>query len=486
MSDSRITAIKNRAMRISRGLRLIGAALAVPLLVLAQQATATPITYTGFTITDGQLGNWRFHNAKVYLTMLADTSTAQTQSNYAGSGVTVSINTAGIAFVTVVTPERAERARFDPGQIFVAVDRGDDVDQPYVGGRGLGFGSVTATGFEPAYPLGIEDGTIDWGDATNPSSPLFDLSLDLTLPTGFSGRAYICVGFPSTCSAPNVLNTDKGALTLNQPYAEECDGCDPLTGGLFYAHYGHHLPPMPERFRGNSKRLRYTGALLSDVQVGNRFLRHAFVQISMDADARSATAFSDGGGAGTLNHGLASFKVFAGPAVISGWFKPGSIYAFFDSVNGSVGFGSAAGRGYPLAITDNEDDHGLVEHSLMTAVRTFINDPVNTTNYTAETAALVNWSGGTPGIGVASYTLRTPIVLSGGASSCVSYLVLTSVCSNVVAATLKTTAGDFQLFQDYTDDPAGDGTGTYSINWGLFWVEPAPADDHDHDHDHDD
>jgi hypothetical protein len=482
MSDSLVTATKNRAIHMSRALRLLAAALAASLLALvpALNVAAAPITYNGFTITDGQLGDWKFHNAKVYLTMLADTSTAQTQSNYAGSGVTVSINSVGRAFVTIVTPDHAERARFAPGQIFVAVDRGDDGAQPYTGGRGLGFGSVTATGFEPAYPLGIEDGTIDWGDTTNPSSPLPDLSLDLTQPTGFSGRAYICVGFPGSCSAPNALNTNKGPLTLGQPYAEICNSCDPLAGGLFYANYGHNLPPLPEHSRTSSRRLRYTGTLVSDVQVGSRFLPHAFVQISMDADPRTATAFSDGSGAGTMNRGRAFFKVSAGRVVIAGWFPPGSIYAFFDSVNGSVGFGSAAGRGYPLAITKNEDNSGLVEHSLMTAVQSFIKDPTTTGNYTAETATLLNWSGGTPGSGTASYSLQTPTVLSGGASSCSSYVVLTSVCSNLQPPTLKTTAGDFQLFEDYTDDPTGEGTTTYSINWGLFWVEPAPDED-EHD-----
>jgi len=43
---------------------------------------------------------------------------------------------------------------------------------------------------------------------------------------------------------------------------------------------------------------------------------------------------------------------------------------------------------------------------------------------------------------------------------------------------LKTSAGDFRLSEPYTEDPAGDGSQTYSINWGLFWAEmPAERDE---------
>jgi hypothetical protein len=41
--------------------------------LLASTALAAPVTYTGFTITDGQLGSWTFANARVYLTFQTDT-----------------------------------------------------------------------------------------------------------------------------------------------------------------------------------------------------------------------------------------------------------------------------------------------------------------------------------------------------------------------------------------------------------------------------
>jgi hypothetical protein len=41
---------------------------------LLDQLLAKPVTYTGFTITDGKLGSWSFHNARVYLTFQGDTN----------------------------------------------------------------------------------------------------------------------------------------------------------------------------------------------------------------------------------------------------------------------------------------------------------------------------------------------------------------------------------------------------------------------------
>ena len=46
-------------------------------LVVVCAAMAEPVTYTGFTITDGKLGNWSFHNARVYLTFKSDTKNVQ-------------------------------------------------------------------------------------------------------------------------------------------------------------------------------------------------------------------------------------------------------------------------------------------------------------------------------------------------------------------------------------------------------------------------
>ncbi|MBV9726527.1 MAG: hypothetical protein JO299_15310 [Gammaproteobacteria bacterium] len=456
-------------------------------------ALGEPITYTALTITDGKLGSWEFHNARVYLTLESDSSHAQTFTPYPTTDVVVSINSFGKAYITVTTPEKTVRARFDDGQIFVAVDRGRLALQPYTGGRGIGFGSFPpGGGFEPAYPLGIEDGTIDWGDAAedsppnNPSPELASLSLDLTRPTAFSGRGFVCVGFPDrTCPAPGyALKTNLGDLYLYQPYS---DHFDVLTGGIFTAaasndHEDGSAPgrayPVGQRSMTDDGEhehpITYHGTLVSDVKVGGHYFSHALIELSFDADTSTAHPYTDGSSSGTVNEvGHARFRVSSGPHKLEGTFAKGQIYVFFDSANVSVGFGSKlGGRGYPLALTHHEDFDGLVEFSLMTAVWNFLYTPGSAAFYTPETATLVTWSGGAPGSGTASYSLTTPTLLSGGASSCVAFDASTSNCSNLNPLPLQTSAGNFELFEPYT---AGN---TYTINWGLFWAEfPSHRDD---------
>jgi hypothetical protein len=42
----------------------------------------------------------------------------------------------------------------------------------------------------------------------------------------------------------------------------------------------------------------------------------------------------------------------------------GQLYVYYDVTHGSIGFGSAAGgRGYPLSLTANHDNGGMVENS---------------------------------------------------------------------------------------------------------------------------
>jgi hypothetical protein len=57
--------------------------------VLASAALAEPIKYTAFTITDGQLGSWAFHNARVILTFVSDTNNVQSNVHFPPKDVTV-------------------------------------------------------------------------------------------------------------------------------------------------------------------------------------------------------------------------------------------------------------------------------------------------------------------------------------------------------------------------------------------------------------
>src|ERR1700730_3551823 len=139
--------------------------------LLATAAIAAPITYTAFTDTDGKIGSWSFHNARVYLTFHGDTSTVQTidvpNIFITGTMAEAVLNATGTASVTIITAQKTVHARFLPNQLFVSLDHGT-LPGPFKGGRGVGFGMFPASapgGIEPTYPLALEDGTIDWGDA---------------------------------------------------------------------------------------------------------------------------------------------------------------------------------------------------------------------------------------------------------------------------------------------------------------------------------
>jgi hypothetical protein len=101
--------------------------------LLSSVVLAAPVTYTGFTITNGQLGSWKFHNARVYLTLHSDTRYVQ-QTQIFGVSVaylgpfppqqlcTGTATPIGTARVVIVTGEKRVEATFAPDQLFVSLD----------------------------------------------------------------------------------------------------------------------------------------------------------------------------------------------------------------------------------------------------------------------------------------------------------------------------------------------------------------------------
>lgn len=441
-------------------------------IALGSMAYAAPVTYTAFTITDGQLGNWHFHNARVILRFDSDTNNVQflqvpdptDPTNFLADIV---LNTVGTASVTIVTPQRTVHATFAPNQIFVSVDRGSIDGSVLVGGRGLGFGSFSATapgGLEVSYPLGIEDGTIDWGDSQLPSAGLSGLPLDMQNSTAFSGRAWVCIGFPDqTCPTPTQgLHTDRGDLFLSQPYVNLYAG-DTVTGGFFVADVGgtRNTTLKPPRSAFGTKPITYNGYVLTDVRLGGQFFPHAQVYLSFEGDASAVVPFSDSTSSGYINAaGRAQVTVISGLRMVTADFAPGQLYVYYDVTHGSIGFGSAAGgRGYPLSLTANHDNGGMVENSSLEAITDLLTTPSDSVNYTPATASLET-------------DLTNATALSGAASSCVAFDPTTSVCSNLTPVPLRTSRGNLYLYEPYTDDETTTtGTAPFSINWGMFWSD---------------
>jgi hypothetical protein len=227
--------------------------------MLPSVASATAVTYTGFTIANGKLGPWEFHNARVYLKLKSDTNSvvATTSCQVTAwiptplctlSDTTVAYNLTGTASVTIMSGERTVHATFAPNQIFVSIDQSNG---------GVGFGSFSPSspgGIEPTYPLGIEDGTIDSTttfEGGTLSAELFFLPIDLVSSVGYSGRAWVCFGFDLTshdsnsCSStPPALKTDKGDFYLSQPYSIPFG--DTLSSGFFFVDVGAQSGPDGE------------------------------------------------------------------------------------------------------------------------------------------------------------------------------------------------------------------------------------------------
>jgi hypothetical protein len=448
--------------------------------LLVSMVLAAPVTYTGFTITDGQLGSWKFHNARVYLTLHSDTSYVQ-QTQIAGVNLayigpfppqqlcTGAATPIGTARVTIIAGEKRVEATFAPDQLFVSLDQ--------ING-GVGFGSCGPNGFQPAYPLGISGGTIFgavFAPAYNPSPELAALSLDLKHDTAFSGHAWICVGFPTfgnPCSAPNPLKTDKGDLLLSQPYQVQLPGTppsygDPLSGGLFSVEVGERNPWEVTR-ASRFAPITYNALLVSDVTLGRHSFKGAIVYLSFAADTDTVVPFTDATSSGYFNPlGRAKVTILAGWRSISAEFAPGQIYIYLDVKNSVVGFGSnAGGRGYPLSLTATQPPNSIYgfENSTLGAVADIMRIPADAANYSPLTQSLVT-------------DLTNATTLSGNASSCGALDPATAICSSLVPTRLETNRGSFYLYEPYTNDASTTRTQPYSDNFGIFWTEKGHKDD---------
>ena len=469
-------------------------------LLLTSAAYAKPITYTGFTITDGKLGQWEFHNAQVYLSFQSDTHNVRSLTppidpNDSLSGtVDTYINSMGSASVTIISGQRVVRATFAPGQIFVSLDLGDTLNAPHLGGRGVGFGSFCDPApecIEPAYPLGIEDGTIDWGDIVDDqgkaSRALARLSTDLQHDAAFSGRAWVCPGFPDfTCPpATTPLKTDQGDLYLYQPYQlfDQSTGTsypdDSLSAGFFIADASggrgsddvRVSAPTPASLGRWSSSITYHAYVISDVTLGRQHFTGAQVYLSFEADTRTVKPPTKNTAYRYINRvGRARVRVISNGRSFSADFAPGQLYVFYDVVHSNIGFGSyAGGIGYPLSLTDNRDPDTLTENSTLGAVSDLTRGLPEGADY--------YYSDATAGLAT---DLTNGTALSGAASSCVSFDPPTSACTNLMPVPLHTSLGDFFLFEPYTAvDPTTDGSQPqpHTVNWGVFWTELAPHRD---------
>lgn len=196
----------------------------------ASLALARPMKYSGTVVTDIRLGNVRYHNATVTLTFVGDTNDVTVATDGNGNPILSGRDTCsgtgwffvlskGRAEVSITSKHKTRVARFDSGQIFVALD---------ICNGGIGFGSfIGHSGAEPAYPMGFTSGTAQTVAALDSSTSLSSLSG----PINMTGNVWSCIGFPvgdvkniignGSCDSPDQypLHSDLGDVFFYQTYS---------------------------------------------------------------------------------------------------------------------------------------------------------------------------------------------------------------------------------------------------------------------------
>jgi hypothetical protein len=176
-----------------------------------------------FAVTDVSLGGTYFHNARVYLKFVGDTSDIHPLEP-AIDGVSGYKIAKGEASLTIVSGRQRTEAKFISNQLIISLDTTNG---------GGGFSSMVGADhhFEPAYPLAIDGSSIDHQGS------------DLVTPRAYTGHAWSCIGFPSfsigggRCADPSPfpLKTDRGDFLIYQPYFSL------NTDGTLSGHYGASL-----------------------------------------------------------------------------------------------------------------------------------------------------------------------------------------------------------------------------------------------------
>jgi hypothetical protein len=435
--------------------------------VLASAVSAEPIKYTGFTITDGQLGSWAFHNARVILSFVSNTNNVHSNVAFPPTDITANLNIQGRAAITIVGDDKTVHATFDPNQIFISFDQSND---------GIGFGlcspnclgllsvpPVLPSVFQPVYPFGVSQ---------------FDGGGDLAHDIAGTGRSWSCIDFgmpdsaqSNLCPPPNVaLKTDKGDLYLFQRYQE----FSTVTGsprfkssnaGFFFADTSWSESTLPDTVFAPSTQtptssITYNLFFVADVSIGQQFFSNAKINLSFRSHTSKVQPLAGvGPNAYVNNDGTARVVITKGSQTISAEFARGQLYVFFNPNTASVGFGSYAPDGsrqlaYPLVL----NPIFFNSPQLLEDVSDIIMNPNDAGLYSPETQA------------VAQVTdLKHPTLLADFVASCIAF-TFDPVNNGIICSPQPQPAG---LMTD---------KGLFSFpknfgSWGVFWSSFNPLRD---------
>ena len=452
--------------RDGRSSHTVGLCLFAPagLLLAASLALAEPITYTGFVITDGQLGTWRFHNARVILSFASDTNFVQQFSSLCpgtvNSAFPAAINGVGAATVTIVDHDQVKSAVIQPGQLFVYLNQS---------GGGVGFGTY-GPGFtgpdcsnplslQTAYPLGVRNGTVA-------------RALNLQGNIGSSGKGYNCVGVPTgKCDPPTTpIHTDTpDDLYLAEPY-QTLFSPRSLNGAFFIEETGrasgHSLPPgvLNRSSAVGAGPITYHMLLISNVWLNGELFQNAAIHLSFHSHISNVVAGANPNSVES-RIGEARVEIKSGARTESAKFASDQIYVYFDPPLG-VGFASnSGGAAYPAVLAPTFVN---LETELFPAVRDILIS--GSTGYSQPTIDLAK-----------TVDLKQETMLADYVSSCTDFNFLRGFCNNLpTSEKLITDRGDFILEEPYNVSGLKDPSTTNprpirsSNNWGVFWVTYEP------------
>jgi len=229
-------------------------------LVCSLSASATPVTYSAWTVADITLGANHYKHAEIHFSLTGDTNdlsafdTGVVPDGQEGCGWQIQ---KGIVSVRIVAGTKTITAHLRPGQVSVAHDSCN---------LGAGFVGYFPDGLQPGYPLVIDGGSVPYsnGGGVALGQPGFQaapnyLGSNLT----WSGHAWSCINFPpeqlwydayttgastaglGKCGDPSAypLHTDKGDLIVYQNLyymPSEFNGAVPA-GEVLYDDYGGSL-----------------------------------------------------------------------------------------------------------------------------------------------------------------------------------------------------------------------------------------------------
>lgn len=443
--------------RTTLGFERLFAYLALTLL-FASSALAVPITYTGFTITDGKIGAHAFHNARVILTFVSDTANVQLTTI---QGVAVAYNPTGSAHVTIVGDKLNIQANFAANQIFVSFD---------LKNGGVGFGSFAPNGsLQVTYPMAVDGwmvlGALPAGSFLKPSPEEAALSTDLMHNTAFAGSGWTCPTFPlninTTCPLPTApLKTDRGDLYLYEPYEYPGTGRT-INAGFFFADLGTFAHTLPANVYvasslATSGPMTYHAFIVADVTLGKNVFKSAKVLFTFVSNSSSVQLISGSDPNAYINRkGTAQVAIMTGSKTVNATFAANQIYVYFTPATDSMGFGSnSGGRGYPVALANGGCQcYG----GIFTAygVADILDHPANASQYTPQVATLIT-------------DLRNRTALGDNAYSCKPFdPYFNPGCSNLKSPPqLTTNNGAFRIYEPYnrTDTKL-----PVSLNGAMFW-----------------